>query len=75
MKTNSIWPTARTRAAFSNVMASAHPAVRGRAVGLLSSNQFFADSINPFILAPLIAAVGRFESLANVRELMALSAG
>ena len=48
------------------ILARAHPAVRGRAVGLLSSNQFFADSINPFILAPLIAAVGLKNAIATV---------
>lgn len=48
------------------ILARAHPAVRGRAVGLISSNQFFADSLNPFILAPLIAALGLKNAIATV---------
>jgi hypothetical protein len=48
------------------ILARAAPAVRGRAVGLISSNQFFADSLNPFILAPLIAAVGLKSAIATV---------
>jgi MFS family permease len=31
------------------ILARAAPEIRGRAVGLMSSNQFLADSINPFI--------------------------
>jgi hypothetical protein len=40
------------------VLARAAPEYRGRAVGLMVSNQFLADSINPFFFPPLIAAVG-----------------
>jgi MFS family permease len=40
------------------VLARAAPAIRGRAVGLMVSNQFLADSINPFIFPPLAVAVG-----------------
>ncbi len=40
------------------VLARAAPEIRGRAVGLISSNQFLADSINPFIFPQLAIAVG-----------------
>ena len=40
------------------VLARAAPEIRGRAVGLMVSNQFLADSINPFIFPPLALAVG-----------------
>jgi len=40
------------------VLARAQPEIRGRAVGLMVSTQFLADSINPFIFRPLSPAVG-----------------
>lgn len=43
----------------SNLMlAKAPPAMRGRAAGLMVSNQFLANSINPFLFIPVIAAAG-----------------
>lgn len=38
------------------ILARAAPEIRGRAVGLMSSNQFLADSINPFIYRKLADA-------------------
>ncbi len=38
------------------ILARAAPEIRGRAVGLMSSNQFLADSINPFIYRRLADA-------------------
>jgi MFS family permease len=43
---------------FNLVLNRAAPEIRGRAVGLISSNQFLADSINPFIFPQLALAVG-----------------
>ncbi len=40
------------------ILARAAPEIRGRAVGLMSSNQFLADSVNPFIFPQLAIAVG-----------------
>jgi MFS family permease len=40
------------------VLARASPEIRGRAVGLMVSTQFLADSINPWVYPPLSAAVG-----------------
>jgi MFS family permease len=40
------------------VLARAQPEYRGRAVGLMVSNQFLADSINPFFFPPLTQALG-----------------
>jgi MFS family permease len=40
------------------VLARAAPEIRGRAVGLMVSTQFLADSINPWVYPPLSSAVG-----------------
>jgi MFS family permease len=40
------------------ILARAAPEIRGRAVGFMVSNQFLADSINPWIYPPLAVAVG-----------------
>ncbi len=40
------------------ILARAAPEIRSRAVGLMVSNQFLADSINPWIYPPLAGAVG-----------------
>src|SRR6201996_8973374 len=40
------------------ILSRATPDIRGRAVGLMVSNQFLADTINPYIYPPLAAAVG-----------------
>ncbi|MDB5394022.1 MAG: transporter [Rhodospirillales bacterium] len=40
------------------VLARAAPEIRGRAVGLMVSTQFLADSINPWVYPPLASAVG-----------------
>jgi MFS family permease len=40
------------------ILARAAPEIRGRAVGLMVSNQFLADTINPWIYPPLAGAVG-----------------
>ena len=40
------------------VLARAAPEIRGRAVGLMVSTQFLADSINPWVYPPLANAVG-----------------
>jgi MFS family permease len=40
------------------ILARAAPEIRGRAVGLMVSTQFLADSINPWVYPPLADAVG-----------------
>ena len=40
------------------ILARAAPEIRGRAVGLMVSNQFLADTINPWVYPPLATAVG-----------------
>ena len=40
------------------ILARAAPEIRGRAVGLMVSNQFLADTINPWVYPPLAGAVG-----------------
>jgi hypothetical protein len=40
------------------ILARAPGEVRGRAVGLMVSNQFLADTINPWVYPPLAVAVG-----------------
>jgi MFS family permease len=40
------------------VLARAAPEFRGRAVGLMVSTQFLADSINPFFFPPMAAVIG-----------------
>ena len=48
------------------VIGRAPPALRGRAVGLMVSNQFLADTINPFIFPPMIAVMGLHYSVATI---------
>ncbi|HTH97134.1 MAG TPA: MFS transporter [Stellaceae bacterium] len=40
------------------ILSRAAPEIRGRAVGLMVSNQFLADTINPYVYPPLAMAVG-----------------
>jgi MFS family permease len=40
------------------ILSRATPEIRGRAVGLMVSNQFLADTINPYVYPPLAVAVG-----------------
>jgi MFS family permease len=40
------------------ILSRAAPEIRGRAVGLMVSNQFLADTINPYVYPPLAVAVG-----------------
>jgi MFS family permease len=40
------------------ILSRATPEIRGRAVGLMVSNQFLADTINPYVFPPLALAVG-----------------
>jgi hypothetical protein len=40
------------------ILGRATPEIRGRAVGLMVSNQFLADTINPWVYPPLAGAVG-----------------
>lgn len=40
------------------ILARAPAEMRGRAAGLMVSNQFLANSINPFLFIPVIAAAG-----------------
>jgi predicted MFS family arabinose efflux permease len=40
------------------ILAKAPPEMRGRAAGLMVSNQFLANSINPFLFIPVISAAG-----------------
>jgi len=40
------------------ILSRAAPEIRGRAVGLMVSNQFLADTINPYAYPPLAMAVG-----------------
>jgi predicted MFS family arabinose efflux permease len=53
------------------VVGRAPPALRGRAVGLMVSNQFLADTINPFIFPPMIAVMGLHYSVATIGLLAA----
>lgn len=48
------------------VLARAASEIRGRAVGLMVSVQFLADSINPFFFPPLIAAVGLHNAIVTI---------
>lgn len=54
------------------ILARAAPEIRGRAVGLMVSNQFLADSINPFFFPPLVAAFGLHDAIASVGLMAAL---
>ncbi len=40
------------------ILSRATSEIRGRAVGLMVSNQFLADTINPYVYPPLAVAVG-----------------
>jgi len=40
------------------ILSRATPEIRGRAVGLMVSNQFLADTINPYVYPPLAVAAG-----------------
>jgi MFS family permease len=40
------------------ILSRATPDIRGRAVGLMVSNQFLADTINPYVYPPLAVAAG-----------------
>jgi predicted MFS family arabinose efflux permease len=53
------------------VLTRAAPAIRGAAVGLMSSTQFFADSINPFLYRPLVERVGLHTAIVSVGLLVA----
>jgi MFS family permease len=48
------------------VVSRAPPELRGRAVGLMVSNQFLADTINPFLFPPMIAVMGLHHAVATV---------
>jgi MFS family permease len=48
------------------VVGRAPSAMRGRAVGLMVSNQFLADTINPFIFPPMIAVMGLHYAIATI---------
>ena len=51
----------------SNLVVSRAPAhLRGRAVGLMVSNQFLADTINPFLFPPMIAVIGLHYAVATI---------
>jgi MFS family permease len=53
------------------VVSRAPPHLRGRAVGLMVSNQFLADTINPFLFPPMIAVMGLHYSVATIGLLAA----
>jgi MFS family permease len=53
------------------VLARAAPSIRGAAVGLMSSTQFLADSINPFLYRPAVAAIGLHNAITAVGFIVA----
>jgi MFS family permease len=57
------------------ILARAAPEIRGRAVGLMSSNQFLADSINPFAYRGLAdAGIDLHDAIAGAGMLSGLGA-